>query len=117
MHFALVIIVPGCLLAGWWQATRAFSGNALSYVYAVEWPIFAIIGVVMWWQVIHEDPIEIKVRKDKRRWGRANEAPPPDRIVRHVEEESDELREYNDYLASLTARGERKGWTSTWGQH
>jgi hypothetical protein len=115
LHLALVVLAPGCLLAGWWQATRAMSGNTLSYLYAIEWPAFAIIGGVMWWQLIHEDPVEIDARKQRRRESRRTDPPPPDRLVRHVELESDELRAYNDYLAELASRGGRRGWISSQG--
>jgi hypothetical protein len=65
-HLLLVIIVPGCLFAGWWQVRRAMSGNLLSYAYSVEWPIFAVIAVIGWWQLIHEDPVEVVARKVER---------------------------------------------------
>lgn len=55
LHLATVIFVPGCIVAAWWQATRAMSGNTLSYLYSVEWPIFAILGVYFWWVLIHTD--------------------------------------------------------------
>ena len=42
-------------MAAWWQITRATDGNGLSYLYSVEWPIFAILGVYFWWMLIHTD--------------------------------------------------------------
>lgn len=56
LHFLLVTVVPGCLFAGWWQVHRALSGNLLSYFYSIEWPVFAVLGVVAWWQLIHDQP-------------------------------------------------------------
>lgn len=56
LHLALAIWFPGCLVAGWWQAEVALSGNDLSYLYAVEWPLFAIGGVYAWWLLMHIDP-------------------------------------------------------------
>ena len=69
MHLAVVIVAPACALAGWWQATRALAGNGLSWVYSVEWPIFALIAIAGWWQLIHEDPEAYRERKSR----------PPDR--------------------------------------
>ena len=46
LHVEVALIAPGCLAAGWWQATRALGGNDLSWVYSVEWPAFAIFAVV-----------------------------------------------------------------------
>ncbi len=63
LHLEVVVIAPGCLVAGWWQATVALAGNALSWVYTVEWPVFAIIAVGAWWHLIHEDPEVYKARK------------------------------------------------------
>jgi hypothetical protein len=65
-HLLVIIIAPGCLWAGWWQIHRAMQGNALSYFYSVEWPIFAILAVVGWWQLIHEDPADVEARKVER---------------------------------------------------
>lgn len=56
LHAAGLVAVPLCLLAGWWQATRALDGNALSYAYAVEWPFFAGLAAWTWWQLLHADP-------------------------------------------------------------
>jgi hypothetical protein len=61
----VLVVAGGCVAAGWWQATRALSGNKLSWVYSIEWPIFAIIAVVAWWLLIHEDPEAYRARKQK----------------------------------------------------
>lgn len=55
LHLILLIVAPGCLFAGWWQVHRALSGNLLSYGYSVEWPAFAIIAGIAWWQLIHDE--------------------------------------------------------------
>ena len=65
-HVLVLILAPGCLWAGWWQIHRAESGNTLSYLYAVEWPIFAVLSIIGWWQLIHEDPAAVESRKVER---------------------------------------------------
>ncbi len=55
-HLTVVIVAPGCLVAAWWQANRALSGNLPSYIYSVEWPIFSIYAVYLWWKIVHEVP-------------------------------------------------------------
>jgi hypothetical protein len=75
-HLLLVIIVPGCLIAGWWQLGRATGGNGLSWAYTFEWPIFAVIACVGWWQMIHEDPADVVARKEER-IRRAKQVGPP----------------------------------------
>ncbi|MGC5020546.1 hypothetical protein [Micromonospora sp. DT47] len=49
-HVAMVVLVVGFLGLGWWQISRAASGNTLSWAYAVEWPIFAGFVVFVWWR-------------------------------------------------------------------
>jgi DNA-binding transcriptional regulator of glucitol operon len=55
LHIAVLFFVPGCAAAAWWQITRAEDGNGLSYLYSVEWPIFAFLAVYFWWMLIHTD--------------------------------------------------------------
>jgi integral membrane protein len=63
LHLEVVVVAPSCAVAGWWQATRALAGNDLSWVYSVEWPIFAVLAMWGWWHLIHEDPEAYRRRK------------------------------------------------------
>jgi DNA-binding transcriptional regulator of glucitol operon len=113
LHFLLVTIVPGCLLAGWWQVHRALSGNLLSYFYSVEWPIFAILGVVAWWQLIHDVGLETAFddpRRERRSFLHRDDEVPSQPLVWDQALESPELRTYNQYLRALADRGARKTW-------
>lgn len=65
LHFLVVAVVGGCLIAGRWQLHQALKGNTLSWAYTVEWPIFAVIAVVGWWYLIHEEPAERAARAEK----------------------------------------------------
>jgi hypothetical protein len=65
LHAEVLVIAPGCVAAGWWQATRALHGNGLSWFYSVEWPVFAILAVVGWWRLLHESPEAFRARKEK----------------------------------------------------
>ena len=47
-HALAAAVVLGFLALGWWQLGRAASGNALSWAYAIEWPIFAAFVVFVW---------------------------------------------------------------------
>ncbi len=118
LHLAVLIVAPGCLIAGWWQMTVALSGNYLSFVYTVEWPVFAVLAVVMWWQLINEDPGQIRERKQKRGSGESSspsERLAPEEVTSQVATGDDELDAYNGYLASLAARGRSKTWRDPWG--
>src|SRR5262245_25006977 len=48
----MLILVAGCLALGWWQIRRAAGGNSLSYGYAVEWPVFALFVIFMWYREV-----------------------------------------------------------------
>lgn len=54
LHLVVLVLVPGFLVAGWWQYNVARGGNDLSWVYTVEWPLFAVYAVYMWWKLIHD---------------------------------------------------------------
>jgi hypothetical protein len=64
LHLAFVVIAGGCLLAAWWQVHRAMAGNTLSYLYSVEWPAFAVVAGIGWWQMFHDTPEDIAKRKE-----------------------------------------------------
>jgi hypothetical protein len=54
-HLAMVVSVAGMLALGWWQFRRAMEGNALSWAYTFEWPIFAVFAVVFWAKTIRDE--------------------------------------------------------------
>jgi hypothetical protein len=129
LHVALFVFVPGCVALTWWQASRALSGNTLSWVYTFEWPIFAAYAVYMWWKLLHDEPQGEPESEPES----AAEAPAEPRTeacagggsgagteARTVAEsgaeadreraEEDELAAYNRYLADLNASGRQKRW-------
>ena len=111
LHLAIVFWFPACLVAFWWQVNRAFDGNGLSYLYSIEWPIFALVGVWGWWMLIHTDPDTVGRRAQRRlETTRATDealgaAAPPAGVARRPEEEDEALAAYNDRLANLASRG------------
>jgi hypothetical protein len=50
-----VAAVIGMLWLGDWQFHRAMDGNALSWAYTFEWPVFAVFGVVFWAKTILDE--------------------------------------------------------------
>jgi DNA-binding transcriptional regulator of glucitol operon len=108
---AVVVWFPGCLVAGWWQVTVALSGNQLAYLYSVEWPVFAVFGVVFWWHLVHDDPETVGSRAlSHLRAARPAESGPTAPVTRRREEEDDRLAAYNDYLEGLAASDAPKTW-------
>ena len=114
LHAAVLLWFPGCLLAGWWQVTRALDGNGLSYLYSVEWPAFALIGVWVWWVQIHTDPNSVGAKAQRRMVADSSRAGiTPVTPERHREDEDEELAAYNDRLAKLAADGRAKTWRTS----
>jgi hypothetical protein len=54
-HVFTAVVVAGMLWLGDWQFHRAMSGNALSWAYTFEWPIFAVLGVAFWVKTIIDE--------------------------------------------------------------
>jgi len=54
-HAFAVVATIGMLWLGDWQFHRAEGGNALSWAYTFEWPLFAIFGVVFWAKTIRDE--------------------------------------------------------------
>jgi hypothetical protein len=96
LHVALLIVVPGCLAAGWFELTRALAGNQLSWVYVFEWPFFAAFSGRLWWRLLHEE--EESSSASFSAASAAGTGGPAD------DESADpQLRAWNEYLARLHA--------------
>jgi hypothetical protein len=111
-HVFTVVAVLGMLWLGDWQFHRAESGNALSWAYTFEWPIFAIFGVVFWAKTIRDEfkpPETAGEAEEVELPAGAGAAPGPapggrsdDQDHRAGEDAEDpELAAYNAYLARL----------------
>jgi hypothetical protein len=100
----VAVLVPGFLTLGWWQLTRALSGNSLSWAYTFEWPLFAGYLVWVWWRLLHEDRASVPGAAAGATDAGGPAGPAPG------EEEDEELAAYNRYLAALEESGRRKRW-------
>ena len=54
-HAFAVAAFWGMFWLGDWQLHRALAGNALSWAYTFEWPIFALMGAVFWAKTIRDE--------------------------------------------------------------
>lgn len=110
-HVLAVALVCGFLALGWWQIGRAASGNALSWAYAFEWPVFAGFVVFMWVRearhTLRSEASEGSVEAAPLMSTAASAARRPVRTTpRRIEYDDSgdpELAEYNRYLAWLNA--------------
>lgn len=110
LHLALLAWIGACGLAAWWQIGRAVQGNSLSYLYAIEWPVFAVLGVLGWYALLNLERIseaEIAERRDFEDRMRAQA-----RAARAEElvDEDATLAAYNDHLAELAVQPKRRLW-------
>jgi DNA-binding transcriptional regulator of glucitol operon len=103
-HALAIVLICGMLALGYWQYRRAMAGNALSWAYTFEWPLFAIFGVVFWAKTIRDefnppDTDEAPDRADLAVGPPAGDARGKEVVVR--EPDDPDLAAYNAYLARL----------------
>jgi hypothetical protein len=71
-HAGIVAATAGMLWLGVWQLHRAESGNALSWAYTFEWPLFAIFAVYFWVKSLRD---ELRLAHGTRRLRERGRAP------------------------------------------
>jgi hypothetical protein len=108
-HAFVILSVVGMLWLGNWQLHRAEAGNALSWAYTFEWPLFAIFAVVFWVKTIRDEvhPPAQAGPKDAVALPGGIPVPPPGAPRppggdEEPGEDDEELAAYNAYLARLT---------------
>ena len=112
VHAALVAWLAMCVLAAWWQVGRAIGGNSLSFLYAIEWPCFAVLGFFGWWAMLHvERPTEEDeaARREYEERMRAEALAAREAVATRGEEDP-QLAAYNDHLAQLSVAPKKKLW-------
>jgi DNA-binding transcriptional regulator of glucitol operon len=120
LHVAVLVFVPSCAVAAWWQIHRAESGNQLSYLYSVMWPVFGLLGLYFWWMLLHTDYDTVGLKGMRRQQEAAaaddpgtvaGSTPDPDRQpttpgpAATFAVEDPELAAYNARLAELASKG------------
>ncbi|RZU52444.1 DNA-binding transcriptional regulator of glucitol operon [Krasilnikovia cinnamomea] len=119
-HVVAVVLIAGFCGLGWWQFTRAAGGNALSWGYTFQWPVFAGFVAFLWVrEVQHERRRRASVRDTAPAEPEATEAGPDTAQAAVVSVrrpvrvpvtpaapdggDDPDLAEYNHYLAWLAA--------------
>ena len=108
-HVLVILSVLGMFWLGNWQLRRAEAGNALSWAYTFEWPLFAIFAVVFWVKTIRDEvhpPAQAEPTDAVALPGGIPVPPPgaprPPGGDEEPGEDDGELAAYNAYLARLT---------------
>jgi DNA-binding transcriptional regulator of glucitol operon len=99
-----------CAVAAWWQVSRAVNGNSLSFLYAIEWPCFGVLGVLGWFGLLNMEKVtadQEAARRDYEVTMRSDAA-----VARALSEvpEDPVLAAYNDHLAELATEPKKKLW-------
>ena len=61
LRFTLIVVIPFCLWAGWFEFGRAQAGHWRAWVYAFEWPFFGAISIYMWRRFMKGDVPKISI--------------------------------------------------------
>jgi hypothetical protein len=72
LHCFAVVLTVAFGLLGWWQLSRAQGGNAISWGYAFEWPLFALFTLALWIR-----QMRLELRKDRPEAARRGKPEPP----------------------------------------
>jgi hypothetical protein len=121
IHALAVALAAGCLALGWWQLTRAQGGNALSWGYTFEWPVFSAFVVAFWVKLVRDErrgPAPDPTPRPRPRRDAVDGAPvrlAPARSVERAQPSAaaaddtgdPELAAYNRYLGWLNANPRR----------
>ena len=110
LHFALILWIALCLTAAWWQVGRAINGSSLSYLYAIEWPAFAVLGVLGWFALLNVEKVTEHEEKTRREYEERMRAEA--QVAREYDDENEDpaLAAYNDHLADLATKPKKKLW-------
>ncbi|GAB3698328.1 hypothetical protein GCM10027589_59600 [Actinocorallia lasiicapitis] len=106
IHLIAITLFSAFLIFGWWQFDRAQAGNARSWGYTFEWPLFSIFVVVMWIKMIRDDLKGVgKPDPDAVPEQAVHVRPMTEREkIKQAEAEDPSLAAYNRYLARLNSQ-------------
>lgn len=113
VHALALFFTASFLGLGYWQLIRSRTGNARSFGYALEWPLFAAFVVFMWINFIREE--RKRARQAEAEPAEPDNTPPDEPVAvpepapptPEAEDEDPELAAYNRYLAKLHAEDTR----------
>jgi DNA-binding transcriptional regulator of glucitol operon len=114
LHLALLAWLALCAVAAWWQVGRAVQGNALSFMYSIEWPVFGVLGVLGWFAMLNmeratEEEEHERLEYEERMRAEARAARARAEAI-EAEKQDPLLAAYNDHLAKVAVQPKKKLW-------
>ncbi len=110
LHICLVLWVSMCAAAAWWQVSRAVNGNSLSFLYAIEWPCFGVLGVLGWYAMLNTEKVTANQEAARREYEEQMRAEARAARAQSEEPEDPTLAAYNDHLADLATEPKKRLW-------
>jgi DNA-binding transcriptional regulator of glucitol operon len=112
LHFALIFWIALCALAAWWQVGRAIQGNSLSFLYAIEWPLIGVLGIVGWYSMLNTEKVSEHKERARREYEEKMraDAQMERELAAAREGEDPSLAAYNDHLAQLSQTPKKRLW-------
>jgi DNA-binding transcriptional regulator of glucitol operon len=107
VHLALVAWLAMCASAAWWQVGRAIQGNSLSFLYAIEWPLFAVLGFLGWFALLNLEKVTEGQRRAREEYEEMMRDKAQAERAAAASEEDPALAAYNDHLADLARKPKR----------
>jgi hypothetical protein len=110
LHLAVIVWVTISAVAGWWQVGRAVQGNSLSFLYSIEWPVIAVLGVLGWFALLNIEKVTESQAKEREEYEEMMRAEARAARAAQIEREDPELSAYNDHLAKLSHVPKKRLW-------
>lgn len=110
LHLCLFFWLAMTATAAWWQVGRAINGNSLSFLYAIEWPCFGVLGFLGWYAMLSMDRVSEEQETARREYEQnmRERAAAARKMAR--EQEDPALAAYNDHLAEIGRAPKKKLW-------